>query len=249
MTKRIRILDADADVRTLLCNALTSEGYEVKCYATGGEAEIELMNDAGDLLLIDIDLPGFEAFSLIRDVCERFDTAIIIVSGRSALEDRIIGLDVGADDYVVKPFEVREMLARIRSLLRRRGRCADVSIPAQPDTWVRFGDWSLNPLTRAVRDHAGHDIALTTMEYRLLETLMRNTGTVLNRTRLREALYADDTTATDRSIDVGIMRLRKKLYDDVEAPRIIKTVRNTGYVFVAPMQVKPPETASEKPRL
>lgn len=231
MPKKIVIVDADNDVRSLLGNSLLAEGYEVRGFSTGGEAENSLAQDCCDMLLIDVDLPGFDGYSLISAIRECQDPAIVIVSGRATLEDRVIGLDIGADDYVVKPFELKEMLARVRSVLRRR-HGGGVN-PRQEGDWLFFDGWTLNAQARMLRDGAGHNIALTTGEYRLLETLVRNAGQVLNRGQLREALYDDETVATDRSIDVGIMRLRKKIFDDVDNPRIIKTVRNAGYVFVA----------------
>lgn len=235
MPKRILIVDADTDVRMFLYNSLAADGYEVQGYATGIEAENDLALNACDLLLIDVDLPNFDGLALVRTVHRRSDTAIVIVSNRSGLEDRVAGLDLGADDYVVKPFERKEVMARIRSVLRRRRQSETPPLPTTDIGWVYFGSWALNARIQAVRDDTGQIISLTTAECRLLDALIGNAGQILTRAQLREAMEGTGSPHTDRSIDVAIMRLRKKLYDDIDNPRIVKTIRNTGYIFVAPV--------------
>lgn len=235
MARQIAIVDGDAAARALLYDALSTEGYEVRAWAEGTDLVETLGRTACDLLLIDVDLCGTDGFALVRTLRERFDIAIIIVSARTAPADRIVGLDLGADDYVAKPFDPVEMLARIRSVLRRRPLSGQLSgtSPATPPAWLAFDGWRLNVATRTLRDNAGHTIALTTGEYRLLEALVRNAGRILSRAQLIEAMHESGPPTDDRSIDVGIMRLRKKLADDVENPRLIKTVRNGGYLFMA----------------
>jgi two-component system, OmpR family, response regulator len=233
VTNRVVIIDADNDVRALLHDSLSAEGYEVRAFATGIGIEGLLADGTWDLVLIDIDLPQMDGFTLTRQIRERFESGIIIISDRSDLSDRLIGLEVGADDYVVKPFEIKEVLARIRSLLRRQNRSQMAATPARNAEWFKFEGWTLNVATRALRDGAGNTVALTTGEYRLLETLVCKPGQILSRARLIEIAREGNLPTFNRSIDVGIMRLRRKIGDDIDKPRLIKTVRNEGYVFIA----------------
>jgi len=233
LAKRVIIVDDDNDVRALLHNSLAAEGYAVTALATGVEVEDLLEDGTYDLALIDVGLPDIDGFTLTRRIRERFDIGIIIISGRTDLSDRMNGLDLGADDYVTKPFELKDVLARIRSVLRRQNRSRRTAETVQQNDWLRFDCWTLNIASRTLRDTAGNAVALTTGEYRLLETLARHPGRIFNRAQLLERMPDTNPPAFDRSIDVGIMRLRKKLGDGTENPRLIKTVRNGGYIFVA----------------
>ncbi|HVE20766.1 MAG TPA: response regulator transcription factor, partial [Acidocella sp.] len=160
------------------------------------------------------------------------DVGIIIVSGRGDLADRVVGLEIGADDYVTKPFEPREILARVRSVLRR-GRRQEAAVQIEGHNCYVFGDWKLDATAQALQDTTGRPIALTSGEFRLLEAMVTRANRVLSRDQLMDACYGNNSPAFDRSIDVCVGRLRKKLHDDPRNPAIIRTVRNGGYIFSA----------------
>jgi DNA-binding response OmpR family regulator len=232
MTKHIAVVDDDRDVRNLLQRSLAAEGYAVSTFAGGAGLENALDREPHDLVLLDVGLPDFDGLTLTRRLREKFDIGIIIISGRADLSDRIVGLELGADDYVVKPFELKEVHARIRSVLRRQERGSNASATPEGEK-LRFGNWTLDTGSRTLRTAGGSPVTLTTGEYRLLETLARYPCRVLSRATLLDHVHDNDTPAFDRSIDVCITRLRKKLSDDSKNPEIIKTVRNSGYIFVS----------------
>jgi two-component system, OmpR family, response regulator len=229
---RLAIVDDDHDVRTMLQKSLAADGYVVTALASGAGIETLLAKEKFDLLLVDIGLPDLDGLTLTRRIREKFDVGIIIISGRGDLTDRIVGLELGADDYVIKPFELKEVHARIRSVLRRQERAHRGAAPAAGET-LRFEDWTLDIASRSLRDPDDNPVALTTGEYRLLEAFARRPGRVLSRANLMDHLHDNDAPAFDRSIDVCVARLRKKLGDVSKNPGIIKTVRNSGYIFVA----------------
>jgi two-component system OmpR family response regulator len=229
VTKRLAIVDDDFDVRSLLQRSLIADGYAVTALASGASVESTLAREPYDVVLVDLGLPDIDGLTLTRRIREKFDIGIIIISGRSDLTDRIVGLELGADDYVVKPFELKEVHARIRSLLRRQERLRDTP---QVNEVLHFGDWTLDVSSRTLRNDAGNPVALTTGEYRLLETFLRKPNRVLNRAQLIELMHDNDTPAFDRSIDVVVARLRRKLGDTARNSELIKTVRNGGYIFV-----------------
>lgn len=231
---RLAVVDDDFDVRAVLQKSLIADGYAVTTHASGVGLEKILEKDPVDLLLVDIGLPDLDGLTLTRRIRERFDVGIIIISGRSDLTDRIVGLEVGADDYVTKPFELREVHARIRSVLRRQERphrAPGIVRDAAPR--LHFDGWTLDLGSRSLIDGCERVVELTTGEYRLLETFVRRPGRVLSRSQLLDSVHDHDAPAFDRSIDVAIARVRKKLGDDPRKPEIIKTVRNSGYIFTA----------------
>jgi len=176
-----------------------------------------------------------DGLTITQEIRRNSDVGIIIVSGRGDLADRVVGLEIGADDYVTKPFEPREILARVRSVLRRGPRHDAMAAPAMPTPAIcyEFGDWVLDATAQSLTDIAGLPVTLTSGEYRLLETLVTRANRVLTRDQLMDVCYGNNTPAFDRSVDVGIGRLRRKLRDDARNPRIIRTVRNGGYIFSA----------------
>jgi two-component system OmpR family response regulator len=162
------------------------------------------------------------------------DVAIIIVSGRGDLADRVVGLEIGADDYVTKPFEPREILARVRCVLRRGRRQGDTAAaPVEAHDLYEFGNWRLDATAQALHDDSGHAVSLTSGEFRLLEAMVTRANRVLTRDQLMDICYGNNSPAFDRSIDVCVARLRRKLQDDPRNPAVIRTVRNGGYIFAA----------------
>jgi DNA-binding response OmpR family regulator len=234
VTKHIAIVEDDPDVRALLARCLDMGGYKVTALETGDDIENVLTANPADLVILDVGLPGMDGLTITQKIRRHSDIAIIIVSGRGDLADRVVGLEIGADDYVTKPFEPREILARVRSVLRR-GRHHGEAAPVvnQAHQIFSFGDWSLDVTAQALTGTEGLQIGLTSGEFRLLEALVTRAGRVLSRDQLMDVCYGNDSPAFDRSIDVCVARLRKKLNDNPRNPATIRTVRNGGYIFAA----------------
>ena len=233
-TSHIAIIEDDQDMRALLRHCLTSYGYRVTALENAAGIEDVLRSSQVDLFILDIGLPGTDGLTLTQQIRQKSDVAIIIVSGRGDLADRVVGLEIGADDYITKPFEPREIQARVKSVLRRRPRDTEPTIrESHEDHPFAFGDWVLDPASRSVADTAGRPVDLTSGEYKLLEAMVTRSNRVLTRDQLMDACYGNNSPAFDRSIDVCVGRLRKKLRDDPRAPTLIRTVRNGGYMFAA----------------
>ena len=231
MTKHVTIVEDDPDVRAVLARSLGADGYQVTALESGAGIEDVLAANQVDLLIIDIGLPDIDGLTITQQIRRTSDVGIIIVSGRGDLADRVVGLEIGADDYITKPFEPREILARVRSVLRR-GRRQETA-PQEPRQTYAFGEWKLDTTSQALHDIGGKPIALTSGEFRLLEAMVTRANRVLSRDQLMDACYGNNSPAFDRSIDVCVGRLRKKLHDDPRNPAIIRTVRNGGYIFSA----------------
>jgi two-component system OmpR family response regulator len=236
MTKHVTIVEDDPDVRAVLERSLGADGYRVTALESGAGIEDILSSSQVDLLILDIGLPDIDGLTIMQQIRRHSDVAIIIVSGRGDLADRVVGLEIGADDYITKPFEPREILARIRSVLRR-GRRGDQEVFRKRDTHQRygFGDWMLDATAQSLQDAEGRPIGLTSGEFKLLEVMVTRANRVLSRDQLMDACYGSNSPAFDRSIDVCVGRLRKKLHDNPRNPAIIRTVRNGGYIFAAPV--------------
>jgi len=222
---RILAVDDDAPLRELLKEYLETAGFEVTAVGDGTQMHAALEVDSFDLIILDLMLPDSDGLTLAREVRARFDYPIIMLSARGEDVDRIVGLEVGADDYLAKPFNPRELLARIRAVLRRT--------PASVTTTEvsEFGPFRLDFATRTLR-RDGTDVALTTGEYNLLELLTRHPNRVLSRDAILQALKGYEHNPYDRSIDVQVTRLRRKIEDDPANPHYICTVRGAGYRFV-----------------
>ncbi len=235
MTKHVAIVEDDPDVRALLARSLGADGYQVTTLESGAGIEEAMSANPVDLIILDIGLPDMDGLTITQKIRRYSDVAIIIVSGRGDLADRVVGLEIGADDYVTKPFEPREILARVRSVLRR-GRHqdrAEALSPADQHVCYGFGDWVLDTTAQTLQDGAGQPAPLTSGEFKLLETLVTRANRVLSRDQLMDACYGGNSPAFDRSVDVCIGRLRRKLGDDPRNPAFIRTVRNGGYIFAA----------------
>ena len=235
MSKHVTIVEDDPDVRALLAHSLGMDGYKVTALESGVGIEDALISDPADLVILDVGLPGMDGLTITQKIRQHSDVAIIIVSGRGDLTDKVVGLEIGADDYITKPFEPREIRARVRSVLRRgQVRGAAATPPVEDDHVVfSFGDWHLDVTAQALAGTDGQPVVLTSGEFRLLEALVTRAGRVLSRDQLMDVCYGNDTPAFDRSIDVCVARLRKKLNDDPRNPATIRTIRNGGYIFAA----------------
>ena len=215
------MVEDDADIADVLRRSLRNEGYEVRTSADGIEALDVAAAFIPDLIVLDLGLPRLDGVEVCRRLRDDGDVPILMLTARAELEDRVAGLDSGADDYLVKPFERQELLARIRALLRRR--------PPRGAASLSVGDLMLNPDTREVR-RGEREIELTNREFELLEYMMRNERLVVSRERLLDEVWGYDPTAATNTIDVFISNLRRKLEVGGEA-RLLHTKRGAGYVL------------------
>lgn len=223
----ILVIDDDADIRELIAHQLERAGFGVSAAASVAQAEMILATHSFDVIVLDLNLPDGDGIDLCRTLraLGRAE-GVIMVTARDASIDRVLGLELGADDYLTKPFEPRELVARIRNLVRRR---ADGADPGRNKRFARFGPWTLDLLQRRLIAENDSLIILSSAEYRILELLVRHANTTLS----REALLPDKRTlpANDRSIDIQISRLRAKLATPDES--LILTVRNEGYLLAS----------------
>src|SRR4051795_8094095 len=220
---RVLVVEDDAEIADVLRRSLRQEGYEVKTSADGVDALDVAAGFVPDLVVLDLGLPGLDGVEVCRRLRMEGDVPILILTARTETEDRVDGLDSGADDYLVKPFERQELLARIRALLRRR--------PPRGAASLEVGDLVLNPDTREV-GRGEREIELTNREFELLEFLMRNERLVVSRERLLDEVWGYDPMAATNTIDVFISNLRRKLEADGES-RLLHTKRGAGYVLKA----------------
>ncbi|HEY5323689.1 MAG TPA: response regulator transcription factor [Caldimonas sp.] len=234
----IAVLDDDAEITRLLSGYLQNQGYRVS-ETHAGPALLRLMAaDPPDLVLLDLGLPGEDGFSIARQLREHWRCGLVIITGRGDAVDKVVGLEVGADDYVTKPFDLRELLARIKAVLRRTlaapAPAGAAAMEAAPRRY-RFADWELDLAARRLLDPGGREVALTGGEFDLLSVFLAHPGRVLSRDFLLEQTRRREAAPFDRTIDVQVGRLRKKLEVDVDDPRIIKSVRSAGYILVPPV--------------
>ena len=229
--ERILIVDDDRDVRESMGEYLAGHGYEV-ALADGGEAMRAALKAAvPDVVLLDLNLPGEDGLTLARWLRAQHDLAIIMVTSAGEVVDRVIGLEVGADDYLAKPFDPRELRARLKSVLRRtRGGAKPARAAA--GRRVKVGRCTLDLDTHQLTGAKGEDLPLTSMEYDLLRVFAERPNQVLSRDQLLTHTRNREWEPFDRSIDIRIARLRKKIEADPEMPRVIKTVRGAGYIFI-----------------
>ena len=218
---RVLVVEDDADIADVLRRSLRNEGYEVRTSGDGVEALDVAAGFFPELVVLDLGLPRLDGVEVCRRLREEGDVPILMLTARAATEDRVTGLDSGADDYLVKPFERQELLARIRALLRRR--------PPRGAASLEVADLILNPDTREVR-RGSREVELTNREFELLEFLMRNERLVVSRERLLDEVWGYDPMAATNTIDVFISNLRRKLEQGGE-PRLLHTKRGAGYVL------------------
>ncbi len=231
--QRILVVDDDVEIGKLLTRYLNGQGFEVLVAHDGVQLRAGL--DAGgiDLMLLDLGLPDEDGLSLLRSFRQDWSGPVIVISGRGDSIEKVIGLELGADDYVGKPFDLRELLARIRSVLRRAAPPPAAAPAPGPAPVLQFDGWSLDLPARRLLAAGGEEVRLTSGEFRLLKALVERPNEVLSRDELMNALHGRDAGPFDRAIDVQLGRLRRKLGDEGSNPRLIKSVRGEGYLFAA----------------
>jgi two-component system phosphate regulon response regulator OmpR len=228
----ILVVDDDASIREMLADYLSAHGYSVAQAEDGETMRAELERAAPDVVLLDLRLPGEDGLTLARHLREHYDVGIIMLTGAGEVVDRIVGLEVGADDYVTKPFDPRELLARIKSVMRRtQARPAAGATAAVPQR-IGFGRCQLDLASHQLFDDSGAEIPLTAMEFDLLRIFADNPGRALTRDRILTLTKNREWDPFDRSIDIRIARLRRKIEADPASPRVIRTVRSVGYMYV-----------------
>ncbi|WP_431131450.1 response regulator [Variovorax paradoxus] len=239
----IAVLDDEVDITQLLAGYLQSHGFRVTQLHDGASLMALMTTDPADLVLLDLGLPGEDGFSIARRMRENWRCGLVIVTGRGDAVDKVVGLEVGADDYVTKPFDLRELVARVKAVLRRLapGNAADASPPAAAPATpalsdkLRFAGWQLDVAARSLANPQGQNVALTGGEFELLCAFARHAGRVLSRDFLLEQTRGRGAAPFDRTIDVQVGRLRKKIEADADDPQIIKSVRGAGYILVPPV--------------
>jgi two-component system OmpR family response regulator len=236
-TARILVTDDDREIRTLLADFLIAGGFEAHAVADGRAMWEALERVRFDLIVLDLTLPGEDGLSLCRTLRARSDLPVIMLTARGSPVDRIVGLEMGADDYLPKPFEPRELLARIRNVLRRT-KGAPAAVRAENARRIHFGPWTLDVRARHLVDNAGVVVALSGAEFRLLKVFLENANSILNRDQLLDLTHGGDVDAFDRSIDLRVSRLRQRIGDDARSPELIKTIRGEGYVLSVPVTVE-----------
>ncbi|HWI27321.1 MAG TPA: response regulator [Stellaceae bacterium] len=236
-TGHILVVDDQKEICEVVQQYLSSEGYRVSVANDGGGMRKVMAQGPVDLVILDLMLPGEDGLTLARQLREESTVGIIILTGRGETVDRIIGLEMGADDYLPKPFHLRELLARVKSVLRRASSRAQKETPTGARARARFAGWHLDLATRELVSPEGGEVRLTTGEFDLLAAFVNNANQVLSRDRLLDLARNREAGPFDRTIDVQVGRLRRKLEPDPAKPTIIKTVRGTGYIFTPTVEV------------
>jgi two-component system, OmpR family, response regulator len=233
----ILVVDDDAQIRSLLNEYLTENGLRVTTASKGEEMMQILDEETIDLVILDLRLADEDGMSLARSLRERLAISVIMLTGVRDEADRVMGLELGADDYVMKPFSPRELLARIRTVLRRAKNSAPDAAPRLEIRAYRFGEFELNLRTRRLKRQDGRAVNLTNGELNLLAALLAAPERILTRDQLLEASRVYDNEVYDRAIDIQVLRLRRKIEADPAHPRYIVTERGVGYVFSSPVEV------------
>ena len=233
-TDQILVVDDDAEIRNLLCEYLRKNGYRATAVADGKAMWAARARAKYELIVLDVMLPGEDGLTLCRKLRAESDTPVIMLTARGEETDRIVGLEMGADDYLPKPFSPRELLARIKSVLRRY-RSLPRNLRADEARSIRFAGWTLDTIARHLVSAEGVVTSLSGAEYQLLRILLSHANHVLTRDQLMLLSKGRESDPLERSIDLQVSRLRHRLGDDLAEPRIIKTVRGQGYVLAVPV--------------
>ena len=225
----ILVVDDDVVICQLLDRYLTAAGYRVKTANNGEEMYRSIKLQAPDLILLDLKMPGKHGLELAKELRKDSDVGIIILTGSDETVDKVVGLEVGADDYVPKPFDERELLARVRSVLRRV--LHDDTTQNEDKSIAKFSNWILDLTAHELRSPVGEEVRLTSYEFQLLTILVKNPNRVLNRDQIMENITGRGWIPSDRSVDVLVSKLRKKIEEDPRKPIFVKTIRGSGYKF------------------
>jgi DNA-binding response OmpR family regulator len=235
-------VDDDENLQLVVGQYLEDDGYKVLKATSGKDMQSKLQSSGADVVLLDLVLPDAEGFNLIKVIREKTAAPIIIVSGKSDTTEKIVGLEMGADDYITKPFEMRELSARIKAVLRRVGpdtTANESAAPAAGNDKIYFSTWCLDRTQYQVFDEKNRSADLTTGEFKLLEALLLSPNRALTREFLFELTRSGNFDAFDRAIDIQIGRIRKKIKDDPQSPKFLKTVRGVGYMFTGETRTTP----------
>ncbi|MGE5095331.1 MAG: response regulator [Betaproteobacteria bacterium] len=231
----ILVVDDDAEIRSLLREYLEKHEFRVSIAANGSQMRSQTAAALPDLVVLDLMLPGEDGLELCRELRARSSVPIIMLTARGEETDRVVGLELGADDYMAKPFSPRELVARIKSVLRR-ARSLPENLEPEPVGSFRFAGWTLDLATRDLLSPDGVVVALSGTEFRLLRVFLDHPHRVLTRDQLVDLMLSRDAGPFDRAVDVQVSRLRHRLGDDAREPRILKTVRGHGYVLAADVE-------------
>jgi two-component system OmpR family response regulator len=223
----VAILDDEPEIRRMLSEALTEAGFRTSCFGRATEFEAALRRSVPDVCLVDLGLPDRDGLALVHRLALESGAAIIIVSGRAQVQDRVTGLELGADDYIIKPFEPAEVVARVRARLRR----PRTEAGRQGDT-ARFNGWTAHFDRYVLADAAGREVPFSHAEGEVLRLFLESPRRLISRARMQEALGGAAGDSFDRAMDVRISRLRTKLGEDPKNPRLIKTIYGAGYIFL-----------------
>ncbi|MBB5576063.1 MULTISPECIES: response regulator [Rhizobium] len=229
--EHVLVVDDDPRIRQMLTRYFEDEGYAVSAASGGAEMRVRLRQENFDIILLDLVLPGGDdGLDLAREIRAQSDIPIMMLTGRDDVVDRIVGIEVGADDYIAKPFHLREVHARLKSILRRRQPVAKAPESSR-DEIIRFDGWQLEIGKRQLLAMDGSEVELTTGEFDMLVVFVRHAGRVLGRELLMDLTRGRNLEAFDRTIDAQIARLRKKIETDPKHPQLIKSIRGVGYMF------------------
>ncbi|MEO6041137.1 MAG: response regulator [Croceibacterium sp.] len=235
---KVLLVDDEPSLREPLADYLVRQGFAVRQAEDAAKARLALVEETPDLVLLDIMMPGEDGLSLCRHLRETKDLPVILLTARGETTDRIVGLEIGADDYVVKPFEPRELVARIRSVLRRSAKNGPA---AEEDALYEFEGWQLDPLKRRLVDPHGAVVPISSAEFRLLVAFLTHPRQVLDRDRLLDMVQGREAHLFDRAVDNQVSRLRRKMEEDSRDPRLIQTVWGGGYRLAADVRRAAPE--------
>lgn len=230
---RVLVVDDDPDLRWMVQTYLQKHGFSVETAEDGNAMRALFEKEDFDLVVLDVTMPGEDGFTLARYLREHHQVGIVMLTAASDVMDRVLGLEIGADDYMTKPFEPRELMARVKSVLRRLSAQQPVEAPQNNAQRISFGDFTLDLDAHALFDCDNESIKITTMEFDLLKAFAEHPDRVLDRDMLLNLAHNRDWDPFDRSIDIRITRLRRKIEPDPSKPQIIKTVRGAGYIFVS----------------
>jgi two-component system, OmpR family, response regulator len=230
-------LDDDAAVRAMVAEYLGQNDFRVTAVASGAELDAAMARELVDLVILDLRLQGEDGMQIARRLRESSAIPILMLTGRVEEADRVMGLELGADDYLTKPFSPRELLARIRALLRRAKAQATVADAVAQVRAYRFGGWELNIGLRKLKSPQGEPVELTNGEFRILAAFLSAPLRILSREQLLDLSRVHNAEVYDRAIDIQILRLRRKIEPDPARPRFIKTERGAGYVFSVPVDI------------
>ena len=234
VSTEILVVDDEVDLREMVAEYLARHGFQVRTAMDGEGMAARLQEKSADLVILDINMPGEDGLTLARRLREHSDVCIMMLTAAGEIVDRVVGLEMGADDYIAKPFDLRELLARVRTVLRRRADADARSARPEPlpDT-LWFGNWLLDLGAHKLIAEDGGELRLTSMEFDLLHAFARHPNKVLSRNQLLDLAHRRDWEPFDRSIDIRVARLRKKIERDPAKPQIIKTIPGAGYMYVS----------------